>query len=249
MNHAVSRAPTKPDGVSILTSGWKLGSAPENGSRAGRALSLAVTVLVAALMSAPAVAITQGADMARAGAILDLTRLTPASRAPRLPAPPSRLAKPATTGAVPLRLQIPSIGVDAVVERVGVTPEGNLGVPENVDDVAWYRDGPAPGAAGDAVIDGHLDWFTGPAVFQGLSRLRAGDLEMVSTGSGQRLTFKVSRVYTVSFESSPPGLFDRAGPPRMSLLTCAGPWDPVHETYASRLIVEAAEVRTAGTAP
>ena len=55
---------------------------------------------------------------------------------------------------------IPSIGVDAKSE---VLPF--LAVPQDVNNVGWFSNLPAPGENGDAVFDGHLDWYTGPAVF------------------------------------------------------------------------------------
>jgi sortase (surface protein transpeptidase) len=78
--------------------------------------------------------------------------------------------------AAPARIRIPSIGVDAFVQDVGIGKSGNMAVPTNYDDVGWYRYGPAPGEKGSAVIDGHVDnGFGLPAVFSRLSELEAGD--------------------------------------------------------------------------
>src|SRR3989344_5825214 len=59
----------------------------------------------------------------------------------------------------PSRLLIPSIGVDAHIQSVGLSWRGNgdMGVPTNFTDVAWYNQGPLPGMPGSAVIDGHMD--------------------------------------------------------------------------------------------
>src|SRR5205807_8123210 len=66
---------------------------------------------------------------------------------------------------IPSQLVIPKISVIAPVEKVGVDRSHNMAVPSRPTHVAWYSPGPAPGEAGDAVIDGHLDWTTGKAVF------------------------------------------------------------------------------------
>ena len=106
--------------------------------------------------------------------------------------------------------------------------------------MAWYEPGPAPGEAGDAVIAGHLDWYTGRAVFWDLHRLGRGDEVDVVARDGARLRFRVTDTATVAYTAHPPGLFAGSGAPRLSLITCDGAWDSQHGTYADRLIVNAA---------
>src|SRR5712691_8554465 len=79
-------------------------------------------------------------------------------------------------------LIIPTIGVNASIEPVGVLSDGDLAVPTQKpwDGVGWYQYGPYPGAQGSAVIDGHLDRPGGsPAVFWKLRSLHIGDSIMV----------------------------------------------------------------------
>lgn len=161
------------------------------------------------------------------------------TEAPRPSGPARPSSTPAPVRALPLRLRIPSIGVDAAVEQVGVDSTGSIGVPTQPMNVAWYAPGPAPGEPGDAVIDGHLDWYDTPrAVFSDLGRLRPGDaIEVVSTRDTRRFTVTESRTYP--YTAQPAGLFDTTGDPRLSLITCAGAWDSRHGTYAERLIVTA----------
>src|SRR3989338_4745845 len=52
----------------------------------------------------------------------------------------------------PLRIQIPSLGIDAKVQEVGITKTYSMGVPSNFQDVGWYKYGPVPGHVGSAVI-------------------------------------------------------------------------------------------------
>ncbi len=172
----------------------------------------------------------------------------PVASATHLPARPSaavRAAPPtqAPTGAAPvaapLRLIVPKIGLDALVEPVGVDVAGNLAVPANPADVAWYRPGVAPGHTGDAVMDGHLDWTTGPAVFWHLGELQAGDELDVLSQTGARLRFVVNGVARYPYASHPPGLFAPDGPAELSLITCAGSWDRSRKTYLERLVVTA----------
>ena len=77
------------------------------------------------------------------------------------------------------RLLIPTIGVDAPIEPVGVLSNGALNVPQKNPwtGVGWYKNGPVPGQSGSAIIDGHLDRPRGvPAVFWNLNQLHTGDI-------------------------------------------------------------------------
>src|SRR5665647_1830768 len=59
-----------------------------------------------------------------------------------------------TSVGVPVRLKIPTINVDATVESVGLTPDGDMDLPKDPDDVAWYELA-RPGEDGSAVMAGH----------------------------------------------------------------------------------------------
>ena len=150
-------------------------------------------------------------------------------------------AKPAPTPAPRLgRLRIPRIGVDAPIDVVGLTPGGDLSTPTDVTHVGWYGGGSLPGAPGSAVIDGHLDWYSGPAVFADLGRLRVGDRLSVSYSDGHAAFFRVSGLATYPADQPQPQLFRTDGPPLLALITCAGPWDGAG--YRDRLVVAARPV-------
>jgi sortase (surface protein transpeptidase) len=137
-----------------------------------------------------------------------------------------------------VRLVIPTIGVDAAVERVGVTPQGSMDVPRDAHDVAWFAPGVAPGQSGDAVMAGHLDWSTGPAVFKDLGRLQPGDQMTVRMPGGRALVFRVYRSAEYPADRPPAYLFVAGGPPRLTLVTCSGTWNG--RMYNRRLVVDAA---------
>jgi sortase (surface protein transpeptidase) len=163
--------------------------------------------------------------------------VTPASAGQK--AVPARVQAPtaAATSAALERLKIPAIGVDARIEHVGETPQGNMEVPKDVRNVGWYDLGPRPGQPGDAVIAGHLDWYSGPAVFWRLSSLRAGDTVDVLYADGTNKTFRVQRLASYAYDQPPLDLFSPGGPARLSLITCAGSWNG--QTYRQRLVVDA----------
>lgn len=142
--------------------------------------------------------------------------------------------------APPATLIIPAIGVSAPVESVGTDGLGRMATPSRPDHVAWFNPGAAPGGAGDAIIDGHLDWTSGPAVFWQLRKLHMGDQVIVVRSDGSRVTFVVYSTATVAFDARMDQLFATTGPPTLSLVTCSGSWDRGRGTYLQRLVVHAA---------
>jgi sortase (surface protein transpeptidase) len=161
-----------------------------------------------------------------------------AALAPAQPRAPTPGPAPAPVPP-PLRLIIPSLGVDAAVEDVGVDPAGAMATPHDIWNVGWFSPGPAPGAPGDAVVDGHLGLPGYPLVFNALGRLRVGDLVRVTGADGRNRDFTVSSISAWPAASHPTGLFDTSGPARLSLITCDGAYYPGSRTYADRLVVEA----------
>jgi Sortase domain len=209
-------------------------------------MGLLVLVALAALASAGLV--TGRVTVGNAGLL---------SQRPQSPAPgatsPAPVATPSSDGglaaaaraivapaAAPVQLLVPAIGVRATVEAVGLDKQGRMATPSRADNVAWYRPGTAPGDAGNAVIAGHLDWTSGPAVFWRLGSLRRGDQITVARADGSQAAFVVDGTSTMSFDAPTDSLFTRAGPPSLTLITCAGAWDRQRATYLQRLVVHAA---------
>lgn len=139
----------------------------------------------------------------------------------------------------PSRLKIPSLGIDAKVQQTGVNSKGNMGVPTNYTDVAWYKDGTVPGQRGSAVVDGHVDNGLALAgVFKHLSELKKGDDVYVITKTGRSLHFVVEEVVLYPYKNVPlERLFMRADNARLNLVTCDGAWVKSEKTYDQRLVV------------
>jgi sortase A len=139
----------------------------------------------------------------------------------------------------PMRLRIPSLKIDAKVQYVGVNAKGNMGVPSNFTDVAWYQDGTVPGQVGSAVIDGHVDNGLGlDGVFKRLAEVRVGDDVYVETKEGKKLHFVVSDIQNYPFQSVPNDkVFAAKDAQRLNLITCEGAWIAGEKTYDHRLVV------------
>ena len=139
---------------------------------------------------------------------------------------------------LPVRLTIPAIGVDAIVESVGRTTKGEMDVPKDVDNVGWYSLGVRPGEKGSAVFAGHLDWYDGKtAVFQHLGALRIGDMLSVETARGKVMPYVVREIRTFESDEHAQAVFAKSDESHVNLITCGGAWDIFQKMYTERLVV------------
>jgi sortase (surface protein transpeptidase) len=152
------------------------------------------------------------------------------------PAAPSYTAPPAD--ATPVRVEIPSIGVDSGLEDLGLGAQGELDPPKAWQSAGWYQDGVVPGAVGPAVIAGHVDSGSGPAVFVDLAKLVPGDEVQVTLSTGSVETFRVTgseRTPKATFPTS--DVYGASPTPGLRLITCDGTFDRSTGHYVDNLIV------------
>ena len=137
-----------------------------------------------------------------------------------------------------MRLTIPAIGVRTPLLRLGLEPDRSMEIPGDFDLAGWFAEGLAPGQPGPAVIAGHVDSRTGPAVFYRLRELRAGDHIEVTRADGTRLRFVVSGARSYPKAGFPTGaVFGPVGSPELRLITCAGDFDRARGSYRDNLVV------------
>lgn len=142
---------------------------------------------------------------------------------------------------LPERLIIPAIEVNASVQDVGLfwNGDGDMSIPTNFTDVAWYDNGPRPGMAGNAVIDGHLDGRNvKEAVFYNLDKLVPGDLVEIQDSTGKILKFQVVKTEALAYNATTTDIFygDHSAA-RLNLITCAGDWINGKNMYNERTVV------------
>jgi hypothetical protein len=153
-----------------------------------------------------------------------------------------RAAPAPRPAAPPVRVRLAGIGVDAPVEAVGVDRRGEMAVPLDVGVVGWYRFGPGPGGvAGSAVLSGHVDdHVQGRGAFYRLGELTVDAPVSVELADGTVVGYRVRSVEHVAKSGLPVGrVFDRAGTPRLTLVTCGGPFDRGAGGYSDNVIVTA----------
>jgi sortase (surface protein transpeptidase) len=142
---------------------------------------------------------------------------------------------------IPLRLLIPAIGVNAPVEQVGVTANGDLGTPAQSPwaNTGWYVNGPRPGEQGSSVIDGHLNRpGNAPAVFWRLYQLHAGNEVDVLDSRGRALRFRVLNLAYYTLPDAPyQFIFGNNSGKYLNLITCAGDWIRSQHQTTQRLVV------------
>ena len=161
----------------------------------------------------------------------------------RLPELTARPAAPSAADAppAPVRITAPGLGLDAPIDAVGVEPDGTMTLPDDVDRVGWYRFGPVPGQEGSAVIAGHVDDVDqGLGVLAPVRDAEVGDEVEVTDGDGGTTRWRVVARELISKRALPlDELFRRDGPPRLTVITCGGPFLPEVGGYRDNVVVVA----------
>jgi sortase (surface protein transpeptidase) len=138
---------------------------------------------------------------------------------------------------VPVRIEIPRIGVASPLVRLGKAANGTVQVPP-FERAGWYEPGTRPGDPGSAVILGHVDSKTGPAVFYRLRELRRGDEVVVRRADGSTVRFVVQRTEQYPKKRFPTDeVYYPTLSPELRLVTCGGEFDPDWGHYLSNVIV------------
>ena len=146
--------------------------------------------------------------------------------------------------ATPTRVEIPSIGVDAPLIRLGLDARGALEVPERFDVAGWWTGGARPGERGPAVIAGHVDSKSGAAVFYALGRLRRGDAVVVHRRDGSRARFVVQGSARYAKDRFPTSrVYGPTRRPALRLITCSGTFDHSSGHYLDNTVVYANQER------
>ncbi|WFF04439.1 class F sortase [Micromonospora sp. WMMD964] len=157
--------------------------------------------------------------------------------------PPKKF--PVLSSSRPTSLAIEKIDLRAPVHDVGIAPDGTIAVPDvgRAQEAGWYDQGPTPGQYGPAVIVGHVDTTSGPAVFHQLRELRAGDQIEVTRTDRSVAVFEVDSVERFDKGRLPVdevyGDFSR---PSLRLITCGGQWVGGETGYSDNVVVFASLV-------
>ena len=146
-------------------------------------------------------------------------------------------AGPAGGSAQPVSLEIRSIGVRTPLVGVTLGSNRELAAPDP-GTAGWWSQGTVPGETGPAVVVGHVDSRTGPAVFFRLRELRPDDLIRVSRTDGKVVTFTVQSVQQYPKRDLPTAtVYGPTRTPSLRLVTCGGRFDKRQHSYDDNVVV------------
>ena len=139
----------------------------------------------------------------------------------------------------PVEITIGKIGIKAAIEKVGLTSDGRMDVPADVNNGGWYMYGAKPGEFGSSVIAGHLDTNEAkPALFYRLGELSSGDEIQIRDRQGNTYRFVVERTEVFEDKSFPLAqVFAADDKSRLNLITCYGNYDSDTNNYDRRMVV------------
>ncbi|MER5209647.1 class F sortase [Streptomyces sp. NPDC002838] len=142
--------------------------------------------------------------------------------------------------AKPVRLIIPKISVSAPFTPLAIGRTGQLEAPpaDDVNLVGWHAEGASPGERGTAIIAGHVDTATSPAVFAELGELKEGDTFRVTRADRRTARFVVDSVETFDKKHFPDRrVYADTPQAQVRLITCAGDYDRSAKDYTENLVV------------
>lgn len=144
-------------------------------------------------------------------------------------------------GSPPVELHIPTIELHAEgLVELGLTPARTLQVPWDYDKAGWYIRGATPGAVGPAVIAGHVDSASAPAVFHRLHELEPGDTVEVRREDGITAVFTVDEVGQYPKNAFPTEqVYADTEDSQLRLITCGGTFDEDTRSYQDNIVVYA----------
>lgn len=172
---------------------------------------------------------------------------TPTPVTPFTPTP----TPPPFDGAIS-QFSLPTLGVTADVEAIGLLPNNQLDTPHNPHNVGWYDIYDKPGFGGNAVFSAHVDYWPdikGP--FHDLRNVAAGDEVVIVMEDGTEYLYRVISYKRYPVDEIPMG--DLIWPENrpegvewITMITCGGRFQPTSEEgygdYLDRDVVVAERV-------
>ncbi|MEV4442697.1 class F sortase [Streptomyces sp. NPDC049577] len=147
-------------------------------------------------------------------------------------------------GAVPQKITIKTLAVEAPIEGHGLDALGGVEPPpyERPNTVAWYQSGPQPGSSGAAILVGHVDTEKTPAVFYELPRMKRGDKIVIDRTDGTTAEFTVEDVAVVAkdhFDDQKVYGARDENRAELRLITCGGNYNRAQHEYTANVVVSA----------
>ncbi len=138
----------------------------------------------------------------------------------------------------PTLVYFPSFEEETPIVPVGMDKTNKMATISKPDVATWYRYGATPGdAEGNAIFAGHVRWGGKRGDFALLHDIELGDSVFVTLDNGEEREFTVVFNETYMLSDVPEWVMDLRGAGRLTLITCAGDYDPDIGTSESRTVV------------
>ncbi len=144
---------------------------------------------------------------------------------------------------------ISRLGIDGYVSASYVDSSGQMGDPSGPYDILWYDFsgfgglGGAPGAGGNAVFAGHVDYHPHiEAIFWTLRQAQAGDIIDYYKLNGQHLQYQVQWNVDASPDADFTDYVAQNGQDIMTIITCDGVFNADTRHYDHRSVVRAIRI-------
>ncbi len=164
-----------------------------------------------------------------------------AATPPRTPAGPARRASSDLGSEAPVSARLPS-GAAVPIRSVSTRANGVLDVPDDIRTAGWWRGGARLGDPfGSTLLAAHVDSTTqGLGPYVELLSVRAGQ-RVVVTSTHLRQAFRISSLRLVPQGSlaGEPQIYAPGGRRRLTLVTCAPPYDAARGGYQNLAVVTA----------
>ena len=161
---------------------------------------------------------------------------------PSAPPVPPQAPDAALPASVPLRVEVPSIGVDAALIPLGKQANGEVDTPpvQPGSPGGWYKNSPTPGQTGSAVILGHVNTNNSDiGLFYRLHELSPGQAITVTRTDHTAAVFTVDKVDVYHKTDFPTvEVYKNADRPEVRLITCGG-YDRATGQYLDNTVVYA----------
>lgn len=108
---------------------------------------------------------------------------------------PTSIAATPGQGCVPIRVDVPSVGITEPIVAMGTNSQGQIYPPART--TMWYDKSPQPGDKGVSVVAGHVT-YDGPDDFYELDRVAIGASVSVKCSNGRTLAWKVTERQSVN---------------------------------------------------
>ncbi|MBV6509618.1 MAG: hypothetical protein JJLCMIEE_02713 [Acidimicrobiales bacterium] len=162
------------------------------------------------------------------------------SSSPTVTSAPTAPTVPTTTdGTVGLPASLSSSAANLEGAVVAVNRGAGPALPNVLpgDVIGWFEQTSRPGAAGTALLAGHVVSRGSDGVFAELDELEAGSTIEVTDDLGAVHTFTVHSTATTPKGALDPALFGFSPEPRLLLVTCAGRIDPQRGLRSENLLL------------